>query len=101
MAVEEGWELPGVWHGYSQYAYETLPLRTKYLSAADVLAFRDAAFLEYFGNGNYLEKISRKFGEEALQSVKEDLDDEPRIEHKDMLKKKLRRKIIEESSSSA
>lgn len=79
-ALKEGWSLPEVWHGYSQYAYETLPLPTKYLSGAEVLRFRDKAFNEYFSNPKYLEKIRKKFGEEVEISVL------------DMLKKKLKRK---------
>lgn len=68
-AVREGWKLPEVWHGYSQYAYETLPLPTKYLSGHEVLKFRDRAFIEYFSNPVYLEKIKTKFGQGAFQSI--------------------------------
>jgi len=79
-AVQKGWQLPEVWHGYSHYAYETLPLPTKYLSGEEVLKFRDRAFNEYFSNPKYLEKMRSKFGPETEKSIV------------DMLNKKLKRK---------
>jgi radical SAM superfamily enzyme YgiQ (UPF0313 family) len=69
MAVKNGWNLPDVWHGYSQYAYETLPLSTKFLSGPEVLRFRDRAFNEYFSNPAYLKKIEKRFGTDAVQSI--------------------------------
>ena len=84
-AVINGWRLPEVWHGYSQYAYETLPLPTKTLSGDEVLRFRDRAFNEYFTDPQYLEKIRDKFGNETVSSVL------------DMTKKRLRRKYLEET----
>jgi len=79
-AVQKGWQLPEVWHGYSHYAYETLPLPTKYLSGEEVLKIRDRAFNEYFSNPKYLEKMRSKFGPETEKSIV------------DMLNKKLKRK---------
>ena len=61
-AIRKNWSLPETWNGYSQHAVTTLPLPTKYLSAAEVLRFRDEAFQVYFKNPNYLAMISRKFG---------------------------------------
>lgn len=81
-AVKKFWPLPDAWHGYSQYAYETLPLPTKYLKPEEVLRFRDKAFEEYFSGHSYLEKIRGKFGPDAEKSIL------------DMLKKKLKRKIL-------
>ncbi len=82
-ALQEGWELPREWHGYSQHAFETQPLPTKYLSAAEVLKFRDEAFNTYFKNPEYIDLIEKKFGEEAKEEVQA------------MTKTKLRRKILE------
>jgi len=62
LAREHGWPLPASWHGFSQHAYETLPLPTKYLSAADVLRFRDDAFHTYFSDRRYLAMVEAKFG---------------------------------------
>ena len=71
MALEKGWELPESWIGYSQHSFETLPLRTDVLSAAEVLKFRDAAFMTYFKNPRYLDLVARKFGPEVLQHIEQ------------------------------
>jgi len=62
QALAEGWPLPASWQGYSQYAYETLPLPTKYMSGIEVLRFRDYAFNAYYQNADYLAKIHKVFG---------------------------------------
>lgn len=69
-AIQKGWPLPDSWQGYSQYAYESLPLPTKYLSAGDVLSFRDYAFNTYFENPRYLNKAKQLFGSETVQHIK-------------------------------
>ena len=79
-ALKQRWPLPETWHGYSQYAYETFPLSTKYLSGPEVLKFRDKAFNEYSSNSKYLEKIRKKFGEKVESHII------------NRLKKKLKRK---------
>jgi radical SAM superfamily enzyme YgiQ (UPF0313 family) len=79
-AMEKGIRLPEVWHGYGQFAEEALPLPTKYLSAAEVLRFRDQAFNEYFSNPAYIEMIEKKFGPAVVAHIQ------------DMLKHKIRRK---------
>ncbi len=71
--------LPEVWHGYGQYAAETLPLPTKYLTAEQVLRFRDGAFQEYLSNPRYLEMVKKKFGTAVVEHIK------------DMLKQSIKR----------
>lgn len=71
IALREGWPLPETWSGYSQHAVDTLPLPTKYLSSAEVLRFRDQAFQVYFTNPRYLDMITRKFGPETAQHIRE------------------------------
>ncbi|MFA4903584.1 MAG: radical SAM protein [Desulfobaccales bacterium] len=71
LAVADNWPLPETWQGYSQYAYESLPLPTKYLSGGQVLAFRDYAFDVYYRSPRYLEMICRKFGRETANHLKE------------------------------
>jgi len=71
IAVEEGWPLPEKWSGYSQFSVDTLPLPTKYLSASDVLRFRDHAFQVYFNSPKYLDMITRKFVPETAQHIRE------------------------------
>lgn len=69
IAIENGWELPACWHGYSQHSYETLPLPTKHVSAAEVLSFRDDAFHTYFANPQYLEMVEKKFGHPVRKHI--------------------------------
>ncbi len=71
MALQENWQLPDTWSGYSQHAVNTMPLQTKYLSAAEVLRFRDNAFQIYFNNPKYLDMIHQKFGAKTVQHIKE------------------------------
>ena len=81
-ALKEGWELPDTHVGYSQHSYETKPLATKYISASEVLKFRDEAFLKYYKNPAYLDMIEHKFGIGTRRSLEE------------MTKIKLKRKIL-------
>jgi len=85
MAKKKGWALPDDkngpgWIGYSQHAYETLPLRTEHLKASEVLDFRDKAFNTYFENSNYVSLIGKKFGKNTSNHISE------------MTKHKLKRK---------
>ena len=68
--------------GFAFLSYECEPLRTKHLSAAEVLKFRDEAWTTYFSNPIYLQMIEKKFG----ISQKENIED--------MAKIKLKRKIL-------
>jgi len=70
-AVEKGLPLPDTWQGYSQYAYETLPLPTRYLTPGEVLSFRDYAFHSYFESPRYLNKIKRLFGIDTVNHIQE------------------------------
>lgn len=83
IAVDEGCELPKEWHGFSQHSYEMLPLPTKYLSAREVLKFRDDAFHRYFENPNYLNTIEKNFGKNVKEHILE------------MTKTRLKRKLLE------
>jgi len=83
------WELPSTWSGYSQYSYDTCPMRTKFLNNEDVLSFRDKAFKEFYTSTRYLTMIESKFG---LKTV-----DEIRQMTKIQLKRKLLGDVIENS----
>ena len=61
--------LPESWDGFSQLGYQTRPLPTKHLSAAQVLRFRDEAFFQYHANPAYLEMIDKKFGSLVTQHI--------------------------------
>jgi len=71
MALENEWPLPGSWEGYSQYAYETLPLPTNYLNGGQVLSFRDYAFHAYYNNPRYLNMIEKKFSVSTAFHIRE------------------------------
>jgi radical SAM superfamily enzyme YgiQ (UPF0313 family) len=75
MAKKNSWKLPEDnggpgWIGYSQHAYECLPLRTEKLKATEVLDFRDHAFQAYFKSNDYLSMISSTFGIDTLEHIK-------------------------------
>ena len=71
QAIKEGWELPASWSGYSHYAYDYLPLRTKHLAAAEVLRFRDEAFQKFYSSSSYQSRVLTKFGPKAAVEVDE------------------------------
>lgn len=83
-ALEKGWALPDSWLGYSQHAYEARPLPTETLTSAQVLKFRDEAFHQYFSNPRYLNMVEEKFGADVVTHLQE------------MVKIKLKRKIVED-----
>ncbi len=74
IAKKEGWKLPETYAGYSQHSYYTQPLPTKHLSAEQVLAFRDEAWLKYHTYPDFIRLLRDKFGdsaaEETLRSTK-------------------------------
>lgn len=59
---------PG-WIGYSQHAFETLPLPTETLPASEVLRFRDEAFVSYFSSFRYQRLLQERFGREAVEHL--------------------------------
>jgi radical SAM superfamily enzyme YgiQ (UPF0313 family) len=71
MALEKNWSLPQSWLGFSQHSMEALPLRTEFLSAGEVLAFRDKAFDVFFADAQYLDLVKQKFGQETLDHLKD------------------------------
>jgi radical SAM superfamily enzyme YgiQ (UPF0313 family) len=82
-AISNNVNLPDSYEGYSFHSYNTLPLPTENLSASEVLKFRDNAYEVYHSNPKFLDKIRSKFGELAANNIL------------DMLKVKLKRKILE------
>ncbi|MEM7182556.1 MAG: radical SAM protein [Spirochaetota bacterium] len=82
QASAESWELPAEYAGYSQHSYECQPLPTKHISAAQVLKFRDQAFIDYFEDPKYLEYAKNKFGQGTVDNIEK------------MLQHKLKRKLL-------
>lgn len=71
QAVESGFELPQNYTGYSFHSEDTLPLRTKDLTAPQILSFRDDAFKIYHSDPRFLARIREKFGSSAVQNIEE------------------------------
>ncbi len=60
---------------------------TEFLTPAEVLEFRDKAFVTYHSNPTFLARIQGKFGDKAVNNINK------------MLQITLKRKIIEDKSS--
>ena len=81
-AIEKKYNLPENYEGYSFHSYDTLPLPTDKLTAAEVIKLRDDNFIKYHNHKPFLDKIEKKFGKTAAQNIVE------------MSKIKLKRKIL-------
>ena len=82
-AKKEGWDMPSEYNEYGFLSYEHIPSRTKSLTSSEILAFRDYAFHVYFENPRFLKMIKRKFGQLAVENIKQ------------MTKIKLKRRLLE------
>jgi radical SAM superfamily enzyme YgiQ (UPF0313 family) len=76
------WELPDSYEGYAFLSYDCKPLPTRYVSAEDVLRFRDEAWQTFFSNPSYLGMIEHKFGVKERKNIEE------------MAKIRLKRKLL-------
>jgi radical SAM superfamily enzyme YgiQ (UPF0313 family) len=83
QAIQERYQLPDDYLGYSFHSYSTIPLPTKSLTPAEVLKFRDAAFHEYHSNEKFLAKVEQRYGKLAVENIRK------------MTQIKLRRKLLE------
>ena len=81
-AREKRWELPKTYSGYSQHSYDMLNLSNDNLTAKEIMAFRDQAFVTYNSNSSYLQMLEDKFGTHA------------RLNMEETLKIKLKRKLL-------
>jgi anaerobic magnesium-protoporphyrin IX monomethyl ester cyclase len=61
--------LPKTYSGYSQHSYDTLNLSNKNLTSAEILKFRDHAWMQYHTNNEYLDLLETKFGKHARVNV--------------------------------
>jgi len=83
-ALDKKYKLPDTYEGYSFHSYETQPLQTETLKSHEILKYRDESFINYHTKKSFLNKIEKKFGQKALDNIKE------------MTKVSLKRKIIDE-----
>jgi len=70
-AKAEGWRLPDTYQGYGFLSYEATPMATKFVSAADVVRFRDNASQKYHENPSFLSLIEGRFGILAKEGIQE------------------------------
>lgn len=81
-AIAKNIKVPTKYEEFSFHGYDTLPLSTETLTAAEILKFRDYAFENYHSNPQFLEKIKNKYGPAAIDNIK------------NTLKIKIKRKIL-------
>lgn len=81
-AKRNGWDLPSSYEAFAFLSYNSEPMRTNYLSAPEVLKFRDEAWQTYFTNPDYLSLVEQRFGVTERSNVE------------DMAKIRLRRKLL-------
>lgn len=82
IAKENKWDLPQSFEEYAFLSYDCKPMRTKYLSGAEVLKFRDDAWHKYFSHEPFLNLVENKFGMKSKENIIE------------MSKIRLKRKIL-------
>jgi hypothetical protein len=80
--------LPDKPEGFAFLSYESLPLPTKHVSAAEVLRFRDHAWQTYFRHPPFLDLVEKKFGAQERKNVEA------------MATIKLKRKILEKAGAT-
>ncbi len=68
-AKKRGWKLPDRYVGFSQHSYDTQPLPTRYLTAEQVLAFRDKAWMKYHTAPKFLGLLKDRFGQTAVDET--------------------------------
>ena len=71
QAKKEGWELSYDWRTYAHHGYECVPARTRTLSSAEILAFRDDAFQQFYTSPAYQSHVLTKFGPKAAAEIAE------------------------------
>lgn len=63
LSLQAGEAMPKKFSEWGFLSYDCIPRHTDTLTAADVLRFRDQAWIDYFKNPAYLELVKRKFGQ--------------------------------------
>jgi radical SAM superfamily enzyme YgiQ (UPF0313 family) len=81
-AKNNDWELPEKFEEFAFLSYDCKPLRTKTMTGAEVLKFRDEAWHKYFSHEPFLNLVETKFGTDSRTNIEE------------MSKIKLKRKIL-------
>ena len=71
LALAQNLKLPDEWTGFSQHSYNMQPLPSKYLSAKQIVEFRDNAFHDYNQSDTYLTMLEEKFGKAVKEHMME------------------------------
>jgi anaerobic magnesium-protoporphyrin IX monomethyl ester cyclase len=71
LAVRQNIPLPQRWTGYAQHSKDCLPMPTRYVTAREVVQFRDQAFLTYYTSQRYLDMVEERFGAETVAHIKQ------------------------------
>lgn len=71
QAIKSGVDLPGNYTEYSFHSYDRVPLGAESLTPAEVLKFRDNAFLDFHQSEGCLRRVRERFGDGAVQIVLE------------------------------
>ena len=70
MAIEKGWKLPDTYEGYSFFSKDTIPLPTESLTPAEILEFRDNAFMRYHTSNSFLDKVGKKYVDTPVENIR-------------------------------
>ena len=57
-------------HNVPRHSKDCTPLPTHYVTARDVLAFRDEAFVKYHTSPSYLDMVQRRFGAATVADIR-------------------------------
>ena len=87
-AIINGTKVPEDYQQFSFHSYDTLPLPTEHLESSQILKIRDEKFHQYFERKEFLDRVDKKFGIQAVKNIK------------DMTKIKLKRRLLEEDTNS-
>ena len=71
LALANGWKLPDSFAGFAFLSYDSQPLPTHHLTAAEVLRFRDDMWQRFFRHEPYLRLVESKFGEKQRRNVEQ------------------------------
>ena len=68
-ALENDVELPKTYSTLLFYSENTHPLRTKFSTAAEIIKFRNEAFIEYHSSEEFKQVNLNKSGQESLNTI--------------------------------
>jgi len=83
-AQKNNWKLPDSFDAWSFHSYNCQPIPSNFVTAKDILRFRDEAWHKYHNNLEFQKLIQHRFGINAINNIKE------------QSKIKLKRKLLDE-----